>query len=62
MSRYKTKNKHISLIRQGDTILHNGEERTVCDSDILISSFMGISIFGDSYSMGRKLVKEITYF
>ena len=49
-------NVNIEEIRAGDTILHNEKLTTVCDSDIKYCSFMGNSIFGDTYVMGRKKV------
>lgn len=45
-----------SVIRVGDTILHEGKEMTVCRGDITRSAFMGISIFGDCYRSGHKKV------
>lgn len=50
---------HISRIRIGDTILHNGEVKTVSGNNIKRSSFMGVTLFGDSYSLGYKLVTRI---
>lgn len=51
---------HISEIRHGDTILHlDGNIRTVSRSNIRRDSFMGISIFGDSYRLGRLPVKKL---
>ena len=50
---------HISQIKQGDTIKHNGKITTVCKSNIKTCSFMGVSIFGDSYNSGYKLVQKI---
>jgi hypothetical protein len=58
---YTTKEVHISTIRGGDTVNHNGEMKTVSFNNIKHSSFMGYSIFGDSYRMGTKLVKKITF-
>lgn len=51
---------HKNLIREGDLILHDGLPRTVCQKDIKRSLFMGVTIFGDSYNLGYKLVKKIT--
>lgn len=52
---------HISQIRPGDTILHiDGIVRTVCRSDIKQNSFMGISLFGDTYQLGTIPVKKLT--
>lgn len=50
---------HISTIQAGDTIEHNGQVTTVCKSNIKTCTFMGTSIFGDSYNRGHKLVKKI---
>lgn len=56
----EVKEVHISEIRQGDTIHHNGEDVTVCGTDIK-SGFCGITIFGDSYHSGYKKVLKVTY-
>jgi hypothetical protein len=50
---------HISRIRSGDTIEHNGKIMTVCNNDFSYSELMGVSIFGDCYQLGNKLVKRI---
>lgn len=50
---------HISTIKVGDTILHNGEVKTVNKNYMGYSSFMGHSLFGDSYQLGTILVKKI---
>ena len=52
-------NVHISRIRSGDTIIHNGVLTTVCNNNIKSCKFMGITLFGDSYNLGYKLVKRI---
>jgi len=49
-------NVHISQIKVGDTVLHDGVIRTVCKNNINHCSFMGKSIFGDSYKLGRDKV------
>lgn len=59
--KYTTHNVHIEQVRPGDTILHNGEPMTVCGTDIRKCSFMGITIFGDSYNLGTKPVIKIIY-
>lgn len=48
--------KHINSVKPGDAVLHNGREQTVSKSDIRWSSFMGRSIFGDSYCHGHQQV------
>jgi hypothetical protein len=58
---YRIKEVHISEIKSGDTILHvDGHIRTVSSSNIK-RGFSGITLFGDPYIMGRKLVKKIIY-
>jgi hypothetical protein len=53
------KQAHISTIKAGDTILHNGEVKTVSGNNIKRCSFMGTTLFGDSYHAGHKLVTKI---
>lgn len=52
---------HISNIRTGNTTIHNGKEMTVCKKDIKQDSFMGVSIFGDCYHSGHKLVEQVLF-
>lgn len=52
---------HISQIRVGDTIIHEGFMRTVSGNNIKRCSFMGKTIFGDSYNLGYKLVTRVNY-
>jgi len=49
---------HITAIKPGDTVLHHGELRTVCRDD-LKSGFMGVTLFGDSYVLGRVPVVRV---
>lgn len=58
---YEIKEVHISTIRGGDTVMHNGEMKTVSFNNIKRDSFMGSSIFGDSYKLGRKKVQKIIF-
>jgi hypothetical protein len=53
---------HISVIKQGDTILHtDGHLRTVCKNNIKKGGFCGITIFGDSYKSGYQKVKKVEF-
>lgn len=52
---------HISQIKSGDAILHNGKVKTVCNRTIKNCSFMGKSLFGDTYNLGYKLVTRIVF-
>lgn len=57
---YKVEEVHISTIQAGDTILHtDGLIRTVGNMNIRHGSFMGITLFGDSYRLGNTLVKRL---
>lgn len=57
MTNYETVESHIDMIRPGDTVLHNGELRTVGKSDIKCGGFMSTTLFGDSYRLGTVHVK-----
>ena len=52
---------HISQIKEGDVIDRGGKETTVCAKNIKQDSFMGDSLFGDSYNSANKLVKRYDY-
>lgn len=47
---------HKTAIRAGDVIEHDGRVVTLCARDIKRDSFMGVTIRGDSYMLGRKPV------
>jgi hypothetical protein len=47
----------LGQIKVGDTILHNGKLKTVSRSNIKHDSFMGLTLFGDSYHIKRKVIK-----
>ena len=49
---------NIKDIRIGDTVLHEGFERTVGKNNLKSSEFMGITLWGDSYNLGYKPVKR----
>lgn len=55
-----TKQVHISTIVNGDTIIcRDGLIRTVGRNNIKRDSFMGLTLFGDSYNLGTILVDKI---
>ncbi len=56
-----TERVHISRIKAGDTIIHNGVETTVCANNIKFDSFTGTSLFGDSYNIGYKKVTRVLF-
>lgn len=59
---YTKQNVHISTIRSGDTVEHNGILKTVCAKDIKNDTFMGTTIFGDSYRLGNTPVARALIF
>lgn len=58
--KYTIEEVNISEIRAGDTVVHNGEIKTVCGNSLGNDPFMGVSLFGDSYHSGRKKVEKLT--
>ena len=50
---------HIKDIKVGDTVLFHGVEKTVTAKDITEESFMGRSLFGDSYCLGYRAVLKV---
>lgn len=51
---------HKSDIKRGDTILlDNGDTKTICMNNLTWDKFLGRCICGDSYNIGRKLVKRV---
>lgn len=51
----------IGEITVGDTVMHNGELRTVSRSSFTRDSFFGVLLFGDSYNLGMTMVKRVTF-
>jgi hypothetical protein len=50
---------HKDRIVAGDVIIcPDGKERTVCQKDIRYNNLIGVTIFGDSYHAGHKLVQR----
>jgi len=52
---------HISRIRAADTVFHEGDAKTVCDRDLKRNTFMGDTLFGDSYVLGSKPVLVVVW-
>lgn len=59
MSRWPTEEVHISSVRVGDAVVHQGKEMTVCAKDIKIDPFFGRMLFGDPYRLGMQPVKRL---
>lgn len=56
-----TSQVHISTIKAGDTVMHNGQMKTVSGNNIKRCALFGTSIFGDSYKSGHKQVTKVTF-
>lgn len=52
---------HISALRPGDTIHHEGADRTVCSADIRRAPDGEVSVFGDSYRLGTLPVQRVRF-
>lgn len=52
---------HKSFIVVGDTVIHNGVMRTVGEKDLNYHVGLGITLFGDSYKVGWKLVTKVNF-
>jgi len=60
LSNHKIIEVHISTIKKGDTVLcKDGFVRTIGANNIKYDSFMGHSLFGDSYKSGTEKVKKV---
>ena len=59
--KYEIKPTHISKIKQGDTVMIDGEMRTV-GNDNIKNAFMGITLFGDSYRFGSQPVQKVVIY
>ena len=55
----KTLEVDIFTIKSGDTVVHNGNVMTVTAKNIHRDSFMGRTLFGDSYHLGQKPVVKV---
>lgn len=56
--RYAIVETHISQIVVGNTILLNGVLQMVGRENIKLDTFIGRTLFGDSYQLGNKPVKK----
>lgn len=56
----KTEYVHINFISPGHTIIcRDGKTRTVTPEYIKEDAFMGRTLFGDSYNLGRIKVQKV---
>lgn len=59
--KFKTMFVNISRISPGDTIVLDGKITTVNKENIKKCSFMGTTLFGDSYKLGSELVEKVIF-
>lgn len=59
--KYDIKPTNINEIKQGDTVMIDGEIRTVGNKNIK-NGFMGITLFGDSYRLGCEPVQKVVIY
>lgn len=58
----KTKLVHKSEVKIGDTVIHNGDLRTVGKETFGRDEFMGLTLWGDSYMLGYQKVEVVESF
>lgn len=49
------------LIKPGDTVVIDGDLKTVGKKDITTGGGMGTRLFGDSYGLGTKKVQRVVF-
>jgi hypothetical protein len=52
---------HISAVRVGDTVIHNGHLKTVSRSSLGSDGLFGVTLWGDSYRAGSAFVKRVRF-
>lgn len=57
---YETTPTHVDLIRPGDTVLIDGQLKTISPSSIK-RGFMGTTLWGDSFRLGTVPVQRVTF-
>lgn len=58
---YKTIEISINDINVGDTVIHNGNLKTVSNQSITTSLFYGRALWGDNYRLQTKLIKKVLF-
>lgn len=59
MTNVKIEPVHISNISVGDTIEREGKIMTISGNNLKTNTFMGTTLFGDSYKLGTVLVNKV---
>ncbi|QFR55887.1 hypothetical protein JC221_241 [Yersinia phage JC221] len=57
----KQVDSNICDIRPGDTVIIDGVMKTVCRNNIKRDPFLGVTLFGDSFNMGRTQIKKVIF-
>ena len=57
----KQVDSNIRDIRPGDTVIIDGVMKTVCRNNIKRDPFLGVTLFGDSFNMGRTQIKKVIF-
>jgi ribosomal protein L19 len=52
---------HISTIRAGDTVMIDGQLKTVGKKDIRRNNFTGVTLWGDSHKLGRDPITRVIF-
>jgi len=55
----KLESVHISRISVGDTIERDGKLTTISGNNLKVNTFMGTTLFGDSYKLGSVAVNKV---
>ncbi len=58
---FGTEEVHIDCIKVGDTVIHDEAMKTVCRQNIGGDTFMGRTLWGDSYKLGTVPVKRVSF-
>jgi hypothetical protein len=58
---YEVELVDIDLIKPGDTVVIDGDLKTVSKKDITTGGGMGTRLFGDSYGLGTKKVQRVVF-
>lgn len=52
---------NVSRIKAGDTVLIDGQLKTVCQKDLGYDELLGPTLWGDSYKAGHEKVTRVTF-
>lgn len=58
---YNVTKVSIKDITVGDTVIYQGDMRTVGKNDIKRDSLFGVLLFGDSHNLARNLIERVTF-